>query len=213
MEDGTPFCPDCGAPQIRIRRYEAAQQGAATPPLPPGTPGEVQPPAFPLRLDARPATGWRAGRRPAIGWGLLATAALFFSMASPPAFFVVAVFGFGFAGGLAVNSFARRSREPLSAGLGARIGAIAGLVGLIAIEVVAVLSGLSAAYLVRGNAEMRASIERQLQAAEPQVRAMMMRLLDRPGELTALLIAVAFFYGLIFVVAAAAGGALRGRRP
>src|ERR1051326_7417864 len=44
IEEGTPFCRHCGAPQIRIPGLEEA----ATPPMPPGTPGEVQPPAEPV---------------------------------------------------------------------------------------------------------------------------------------------------------------------
>ncbi len=61
MEDGMPFCAQCGAPQIRvtIERPEdepplgdlASRQKraeAATDPLLPGTPGDLQPPAVPV---------------------------------------------------------------------------------------------------------------------------------------------------------------------
>jgi hypothetical protein len=211
VEDGTAFCPKCNAPQIRIVR-EVPPGVPAGPSFDPGTPGELQPAAIPVPLGY-PQTDWRSGRRAAIAWGLLASVVCLFAMPSPPAFFVAAVFGFGFAGALAVGSYARRSHVPLTAGIGARIGAITGLVGLVVIEIVAAAAALAAGYLMRGNPELRSALEKQLQPAEPQVREMMLRLLDRPGELAVLLLVVAFFYGLLFVLSAAAGGALRARRP
>src|SRR5512146_3268581 len=48
VEEGTAFCPQCGAPQIRVA---SAQQAPASPPLPPGTPETAQPPAEPVALE------------------------------------------------------------------------------------------------------------------------------------------------------------------
>ena len=41
-----PACPKCGAPQIRVAVEEGNEP--VTPPMPPGTPDEVQPPATPV---------------------------------------------------------------------------------------------------------------------------------------------------------------------
>src|SRR5581483_6640411 len=73
VDDTNAFCPQCNAPQIRvaISAGEAGSQHApalgeapepvedlrepATGPLPPGTPGELQPPATPMRISGSPA--------------------------------------------------------------------------------------------------------------------------------------------------------------
>lgn len=208
IEEGIPFCPSCSAPQIRVVRE--IPDDAASPPLPPGTPGNLQPPAVPVRLGA-PRPEWHAARRGAIGWGLVATVITFFLMAAPAGFFLAAIFGFGIAGALAVRGYARSRLGPLTGGIGARIGAVSGLVGLVILELLTVASALFAPQF-RNNPEMNAALNQRLQGAEPQVRELMSRLLDHPAELALLLGIAAFFYGLIFVLSAAAGGALEARR-
>lgn len=43
--EGVPFCGNCGAPQIRVA---GGTEIPATPPLPPGTPADIPPPAVPV---------------------------------------------------------------------------------------------------------------------------------------------------------------------
>ncbi len=207
VEDGVPFCPKCAAPQIRVRLAATDDDRPATPPLEPGTPGGVQPPAIPVPLSPyRP--DWHRALRPALLWGLLATLLALFCSVYPPAFFVAAIFGFGFAGALTVRSALRGARLPLTGGAGARLGALAGLAGLVVFEILAVI----AAPAMRGNADFRRLMEARLQSADPQARAFFLRIFDHPGQLIAFFMIAAFFYGLIFVVSAAVGGALSARR-
>lgn len=56
VEDQTPFCASCGAPQIRVNVAQEtpfASDAPATPPLEPGTPASIQPPALPVHFDGR----------------------------------------------------------------------------------------------------------------------------------------------------------------
>ena len=56
VENQTPFCASCGAPQIRVnvaQETPLASDTPITPPLEPGTPASIQPPALPVHFDGR----------------------------------------------------------------------------------------------------------------------------------------------------------------
>src|SRR3954465_1646398 len=67
LEEGTAFCPSCGAAQIRVPAGDAN----ASPAFPPGTPANGRPPATPVAL-ARPLD-WSVGFKAAVLMGLLAS--------------------------------------------------------------------------------------------------------------------------------------------
>ena len=115
IAEGAPFCPQCGAPQIRV-----SVGGPATAPLPPGTPDEIQPPAQPV---FRTGIAWGALRPSIVIAGILAALA---SYAAPIGGLGVLVWTF-LASILVVGLYARRPDARLTAGSGARIGAVTGL--------------------------------------------------------------------------------------
>jgi len=122
VQDGTPFCPNCNAPQIRVSVPETE-----SPSFEPGTPGEMQPPAQPVSLSsAEPlsptAIDWSAGGKPVIVAGILSGFCFFL-----PLNLLWIVLG----GALAVYLYNKR-RPPymqVSAGTGAKLGAVTGVVG------------------------------------------------------------------------------------
>ncbi len=153
VEDGTAFCKQCGAPQIRVPVEEPATQ-----PLPPGTPGEVQPPAEPVTLAGAPEAlpagiDWaQAVPGAALAGALLALA------------WVVPFLGFLLwllAGGtLGVMIYRRRvPGAALTPRLGARIGAVTGLFGF---GVFAVVLGLEL-LATRGSGRLRQMLQQVIQ--------------------------------------------------
>jgi len=137
VQDGTPFCPNCNAPQIRVSVPETE-----SPSFEPGTPGEMQPPAHPVSLtSAEPlsptAIDWSAGGKPVIIAGILSGFCFFL-----PLNLLWVVLG----GALAVYLYNRR-RPPymqVSAGTGAKLGAVTGVIGYVLFAIVTVL-GLAVA--------------------------------------------------------------------
>src|SRR5215472_16612978 len=118
VEDGTPFCAQCGAPQIRVMMPEPAAtlaaSGGAT--LSPPT-GEIPqiPRGVHLALLRAPAL------QPCAAAALLALVAMLLGLAIPAAALA--------AGFLAIAFY--RFRNPgvvIRAGLGARLGAATGLI-------------------------------------------------------------------------------------
>ena len=120
LEEGTPFCPHCGAPQIRVAMPENDSPGFI-----PGTPAEMQPPAEPVPIHSLPlpraqgSIDWRAAF-PTIG-----IAGFFTGLASLLPLGIVWVIAGGI---LTVVLYRKRHPEasPLTSGSGARMGAATG---------------------------------------------------------------------------------------
>src|SRR5512147_586202 len=99
VEEGTAFCPQCGAPQIRV---VTARQEPASPPLPPGTPEDAQPPAQPVELGTQAAA--QPVAPPRIQWSQAVPAAagagavLALAWVIPPLGFVLWVVAAGLVG-------------------------------------------------------------------------------------------------------------------
>jgi hypothetical protein len=118
IEEGTTFCPSCSAPQIRVTVPSATDQ-PLTPPLPPGTPDSIQPPAIPVRFGPVERIQWRKFWRIALPLALINAASFVWGIAG------VLVFTLGVV--VAVSLYRRRHQGRLLASQGARLGAIAGL--------------------------------------------------------------------------------------
>lgn len=116
IAEGAPFCPQCGAPQIRV----AVSGSAASGPLPPGTPDEIQPPAQPV---FRPGVAWRAARASIVIAGILAAIA---AMIAPVGGIGVLFWTF-LAATVVVRLYSRRPEVRLTGASGARLGAATGL--------------------------------------------------------------------------------------
>lgn len=114
VDPDAAFCPNCRAPQIRVPEGDEP----ATPPLPPGTPGDVPPPARPIAPETQ--LSWRdALPAVAIAAAVLVIASLHVAFM---AMFLV------FAVSMLAMLFYRRRRPhaELSAGTAAKLGATIG---------------------------------------------------------------------------------------
>lgn len=203
VEDGVPFCPQCGAPQIRVSALEHTSE-----PMPPGTPGEVQPPAEPLSSPgesgaARPAVvDWQYAVRAAAAAGLLLAVA-----------WAIPFIGF-FLWMLAAGVFAvflyciRRPAGALDSRQGAKIGALAGLFGFGGFAVLMSLQLL----LTRSSGRFRSMVDeviRQSAARNPDPRAqeILQKLTSPEGLALMVTIAMVMFF-VLFLALSSLGGML-----
>jgi hypothetical protein len=197
MDEGVPFCPECKAPQIRVGTQ------AATPPLLPGTPDEIQPPAEPVPLANRPQrqpVNWSKAVPAAGSAGVLLAVALHFPLAG--FFFWMLV-----AGVLAVAFYRRGNPDPISAGDGARIGAIGGILGYILFAIATSLRLL----LGGGGGQLREQFIRQVQemaasSTDPQVQQAAKALMTPEALAFVIVIALVLVF-FLFVVLCSIGGA------
>ncbi len=201
IEEGTPFCRHCGAPQIRIPSMDEP----ATPPMPPGTPGEVQPPAQPVVISTAPmlrGIDW-ANALPAAGWAgaLLAVAWLI-----PYLGYFLWILG---AGAVAVALYKRRvPGAVVTPADGARIGAITGLFGF------AGFAGLMAItlLLLRGSTKFREMLQQSMQQAaarNPDPKAQeIMAWMTSPAGLALMVTIVMVIFLIGFIALSSAGGAI-----
>lgn len=207
VEEGTAFCPACGAPQIRVNA-----ENAATPPLPPGTPGNLQPPATPVPLGAPAPIDWRRAL-PAV---LLAAV-----IGAVPSYLPVISLGcclwLGGAGALAVLFYRRRMTVPaeVTTGAGARLGAVTGLAAFL---MVVALQGITA--LATGPGKMkqamleglRRSAERNPDPNAQQIIAKMSTPEGLATLLTLMLVAGLLVYVIFGIIGGAIGASVWGRR-
>ena len=224
MEDGVAFCPHCGAPQIRVAAAIAEQ--TVTPVFPPGTPGDVQPPAQPVGLApvSPAAIDWSQGMRASALAGLLLALAIFFVPVIVAGIGLVLHLGqtaIGLlvllaswccmlvAGALAVRFYRRRCPDAsIRPGLGARLGAVSGLLGFF---LYSVPQALRLAFFHLGGSvreAMRKAIEQSAaQSPDPKAQEMMRNLMS-PGTLAAFLTFLIVLFFLVFLVLPSLGGAL-----
>lgn len=217
IDEGTPFCPHCGAPQIRVRIPETPESSPPPPPpndspaFVPGTPAEMQPPARPIPLSAiqlpNDRVPWRQALRPIILGGVIILAGSMIPLGIAWNILVVA-------GGamLAVAFFRRQPWASLNLRplIGAKIGAAA---ALFSCALSAIFLGLGC--LFDGPEIRRQFIDRlqttQAQFGDPRTSEMFKTIIEKvntpEGFATIITVGVAFSC-LFFLVLGAAGGAL-----
>jgi hypothetical protein len=219
------FCPHCGAPQIRVSTASAPEPAVA-PAFPPGTTGEVQPPAqrvgpVAVRLEA---IEWPQALRAGALAGLLLAFAIFFVpmiVAGIGLFLHLGQGAIGLlvlltswccilvAGALAVRFYRRRRPDvSISTGMGVRLGAVSGLLGFFFYSVPQALR--LAFFHLSGSVReaMQKAIE-QSAAQSPDPRAQeMMRNLMSPGVLAAFITVLVVLFFLSFLVLSSLGGAI-----
>jgi len=198
VEEGVPFCPRCGAPQIRVAIPEGNEP--VTGPMPPGTPGNVQPPATPVFGTS----GWQSGVQAPGGvqWRAATPGAAFAGIAAGvlaqvPYLSALMIFWFFFAGGMAVLFYRRRTGQVVGAKAGAKIGALAGLFAFLFTGVA------NAAKLVINPNSMREdlklSMSISLKNADPQSAKMMTSMYDYFMTPSGLWVCLALLLGMLFV--------------
>ncbi len=201
MPEGTPFCAACGAPQIRV----VAPQSTVAPPLPEGNhslppiPGAT---AFPS--DLAPALRWSAAFRSCLIAAAVTT--IIILIAGHPLLILLTLPAGGW---FAVFLYARRAEHlPLTAGLGARIGAVTGLTafGLYVILMAIVLVFQRARFLEEIKKTMAAAAA---QNPNPQAQQVVEKLMS-PEGIAVLVTVSAIFLFFVFLVLCSVGGAIGG---
>jgi uncharacterized membrane protein len=211
VEDGIPFCRQCGAPQIRVR---ISSGEADAEPLPPGeasdAPAEAGSPGaapdFPAARRTDPQD-----RRAVIFAALVAGFAAGLGTLVP--FVPVITLSMIAAGGIAVTLYKRRMPYvSVSPGRGFRIGSLAGLFGFLLNASASVLGMLSE----ENRTGLRAAMQERLKEAmsinsDPSAQQMLKNLGDMistPGGLAALFAFSMLLFGLIFILLGGLGGSV-----
>jgi hypothetical protein len=213
VEDGRPFCPQCGAPQIRVAMPEVAPVaagGLSSPDLPilsadsPIVPGGLSASAFSRGIV------WSTAIRASAIAALIAALVMTLGLMVP----LLAVLGAGF---LAVNLYHRQSPGwSVNARSGAKLGAMC---GVLFFGISTIFETLAMALFHTGGQIRQKMLEALQQAAarssDPQVLAAF-ETLKTPAGMALMLV---FGFGVLFVVSIAAAsiagaltGAFLGRR-
>ena len=198
VEDQTPFCASCGAPQIRVsvaQESSFASDAPVTPPLAPGTPASIQPPALPVHFNGRPivprgrflrqiwpfalASGIMLGLIPLIGLLCLAGSIIY-----------------------CVRRYRRDQPSPFTRSEGARLGLLTALLSFLPFVPLYSLS------INAHPQEIREAMLRPLQqraAQDPQLQNMLQWASSHDGFVTLLIMSTIIFLIIILVISAAVG--------
>lgn len=203
VEDGVPFCPQCGAPQIRVmtaaqpapeRSSSAALEGRLQPSA---TLPELQPPGA--------SRAWRAANL-AAGLGALAALLVAVLTGVPQLAFFLWMLGGGM---LAVVIYRRRQHLGfISAGMGARLGAMAGLMGFVIFGLLSLVQMLA----MRGTGQLQAALEQALKTSaahsgNPEAQQMVQQFLTPEGMRLLLALGIVLML-VLFVALSSLGGAI-----
>ncbi len=215
VEDGVPFCPNCGAPQIRVA---IARQEPDTLPAPPA-PGDEQPAdesvpaqradAVFNRADAALAAKYE--RRVVIFSALAAGFAAGIGSLVPFVPFITLCMVA--AGGLAITFYKRRMPYvSVPARRGFRIGALAGFFGFLLNASMSAFGMFSAENRTALHEAMQERLKEALSVnSDPAAQQMVKNLgnmISTPGGLAAIFAFSLCLFGLLFVLLSGIGGAI-----
>jgi len=204
VEDGIPFCPQCGAPQIRVAGPEPAVHSQ--------THGEsyVSPPEAPVSLSA--ARFSQSSAPVPIEWSHALSAAAWAGLIAAFVLMLpLAAFGFGMlaAGALTVVFYRRQRPETeVTPAAGAKLGAVSGVLGF---AVLAILMAVGMSLFHMGD-ELRATFLDTLQqsaahSASPEAQQLV-QFFKSPAGFAAMLVAALVVMFLAFIIFSSLGGAL-----
>lgn len=209
IEDSAPFCPKCGAPQIRVTVEEGNQ--AVTPPFDHGTPGGIQPPATPVypagwnpahALNPR-KINWRMALPGAALAGIIAGVLMIL-----PYFNVLFFVWIFLAGSAAALAYRNKSGNPISGGMGAKIGALAGMFASILPAIGFAVMTLAKPDELR--TQLRQALENSPRNSDPATAKAMQDIMQSatsPEGLVVLVILSVMLMICFFVIVCAVGGA------
>jgi hypothetical protein len=188
VEDGTPFCGQCNAPQIRVGAFTEGPAGVEIP-IQGVTPGTV-------------AIQWSQALPSAALAGLIAAVLMFIPLGA---------FGLGMiaAGVLAVLFYRRRNPgASLSPGMGARLGALSGMLGF---GIFAIFTSIEVLIFHSGG-QLRAALLEAVQqsaarASDPQAQQVLDYLKSPPGLALVMILGLALMF-VVFLILSSLGGAL-----
>lgn len=199
VEEGVPFCPHCGAPQIRVAIAEPVSVPAA---------GDAALHSAKVE-NARVAPGaalplqWPHALTACAGAALLAALSMVLGLTFP-----AAVLGAGF---LAVALYSRRNPGAMRAARGAQLGAISGVFcfGITAVFLAVAATAPDIRTKIRSQIIEGAEKWAASRPADPQVQAALEQL-KTPEGLVMMLVIGGVVFSVLFVVLASLGGALGG---
>ena len=189
VEDGTPFCPNCAAPQIRVA----------------GSLAEVAPSPFEGQIDGLPDTNtiqWSQALPAAALAGLIAACLMFVPLGA---------FGIGMlADGLLVLLFYHRRRPgaPLTPGMGAQLGMVSGVFGFAMFAIFTAIEVL----VFHSGGQLRAALVEAVQqsasrTSDPQAQQVLDYLKSPAGLALVMGIGLAVIF-VIFLLLSCLGGTL-----
>jgi hypothetical protein len=203
VEEGTPFCPHCSAPQIRVAVPETYSHSSKLSSQTAYTESEQSNPEQAVSSsDLSIAIRWPQGLRAAGTAGLIAGLGMT----------LIGLFGLWMlaAGFLSVVFYRRRTQGgTLRPGEGARLGALSGGMGFTLFGLITVPTGFF-------RAMMSEMIVKYAQRSDPQFQALTgswLELLKTPAGVTAWLLGLCLFMIAASAVGGALGSFLLGRRP
>jgi hypothetical protein len=205
IDETLPFCPHCGAPQIRVT--SADEEAGQPTPLAPEPPQVISPTSWVPAPGYQPqAVQWDAVWKGATLSGVIAAV-----LTAAPVISVGCCLWLLGAGALSVFLYQRRVPSAfVTPGMGMRIGAVSGVVGFVASTFWMVFR------FAKDNQEFRSALQEQMEksiAANPDPRAQdimrqFMNNLNTPQGLATFFVLILVVVAIAFVVFSAAGGAL-----
>jgi hypothetical protein len=206
LEEGRVFCPHCRAPQIRVAVAEPVAAVAADNPLQP----EQLPASETVPIIAVPMS-WDQALQPCAIAALIAALGIVLKLIALP----IALIGAGF---LAVALYRRRNPEvALHARAGARVGAIC---GFLCFGITAILGALRVTILHESAqvwaevGQIRADLLKSLQQRAGSYSAQQLQasldFVRSPTGLVVMLVGLAIFTLILFILMGMLGGALGG---
>jgi hypothetical protein len=203
---------------FNFRNSDPDDNKAATPPLPPGTPEEIQPPAEPVTPEPRsvwnrqpvydvPGMDWKSARRAALFAGLVGALGGFVQSGVFVTFWMLA------AGGISITIYKRSRPDSLVTPVnGFRMGALTGFVGFLLEIVHNSLALLSSA----NRAELRNAVEQafnNMTAGNPDAIAQqsiqnLRNWASTPAGLATMFLLAMALVAIFFVIIAGIGGSI-----
>ncbi len=199
VEEGVPFCPRCGAPQIRVT---GAPESSSLP-----TEAIPSPPTPYSAAENRQPLHYTGVRTAGIQWKLvLPVAAITGLLAGIVSirFGILAVLLIPLAAATTVQFYHRRTGGTITLGTGAKVGGLSGLFSYLVLAAAIVL------VFIYGGATLQVEFQRQMASRpmDPQQAEIMNRLIGTPdGRALLCTIMVAFMLPAVEILAML-GGAL-----
>lgn len=189
VEDGTPFCKQCGSPQIRVASFDLQ------------TTSSPEPIDYSFQPDAA-SLQWSQALPAAAAAGLVAA----ISMLLP---FGAVGLGILAAGYISVRLYQRRvAGAMLTSGTGARLGAVAGVLGFVFFTIFTAIEVL----VFHAGGELHDALIQAVQqsisrTSDPQAQQALQYLKSPPGLALIMTMGLAIMF-VVFLIFSSVGGAL-----
>lgn len=207
VEEGVPFCPHCGAPQIRVAPPPAEEQ-EPRPEQPvafvpqSNSPWGLPTPAYGSREPIHWSQVWQGAALAGVGAALLS---------SLPFLALGSIVWMAVAGAISVSLYQRRVPTAIvRPGMGMRIGALAGVFAFAVTAIMSTVLFATEGTQLRDMMEeqMRTSIARSPDLRSQQIMEQLIAKLATPEGMATFFLWVLVLIAIVFILFAAVGGAL-----